>query len=395
VSATSTWASCGAMDLTGDPEGPPLALPWPVALRADALGRPFGLDARVLAERAAIAGLSRRGQVSCGGATRVLRARDGWVTLSLARKDDLRLLPALLGIDAADYERAWPAITAEVARRSALELDAQGELLGVGCSVVGAHHGPLAARGGPRHGAKAPAAPVVVDLSALWAGPLCTHLIQRAGALVIKVEDLARPDRAREGASAFFDLLNEGKQSVALNFRDPSGKARLANLLGAADVIVTSSRARAFEQLGILVDEVLSTASDKVWTAITAYGWASNRVGFGDDVAAGAGLVAWHPVDGEPRFCADAVADPLCGLEAAELTWDCLSRGGRWFIDASLAGAASKAAGPPSPARAGALRDGRWSIAGETVQAPRARSPLASARPLGSDTEAVLADLAR
>jgi crotonobetainyl-CoA:carnitine CoA-transferase CaiB-like acyl-CoA transferase len=218
-------------------------------------------------------------------------------------------------------------------------------------------------------------------------------MIQRAGARVIKVEDPARPDGARAGSAAFFDLLNEDKQSVALDFASPCGRALLVDLLDAADVIVTSSRARAFEQIGILPGEVLRSGSDKVWTAITAYGWSSNRVGFGDDVAAGVGLVALHPVDGEPRFASDAVADPLCGLEAAELTLDCLARGGRWFVDASLAGAASKVAVSASPSRAAELRDGHWEIDGTAVQAPRARSASGSARPLGADTEAVLTDM--
>ena len=39
--------------------------------------------------------------------------------------------------------------------------------------------------------------PLVVDLSALWAGPLCAHLLGLAGARVVKVESLGRPDGAR------------------------------------------------------------------------------------------------------------------------------------------------------------------------------------------------------
>ena len=52
--------------------------------------------------------------------------------------------------------------------------------------------------------------------------------------------------------------------------------------------------------------------------SITASGRDSPRVGFGDDVAAGAGLVACDQA-GQPVFCGDALADPLTGLAAAEL----------------------------------------------------------------------------
>lgn len=55
---------------------------------------PLGLDARVLGERAALLGLHRRCRTSPGGATRLIQASDGWVALSLARSDDVDLLPA-------------------------------------------------------------------------------------------------------------------------------------------------------------------------------------------------------------------------------------------------------------------------------------------------------------
>lgn len=393
VSRPSTWASCGVMHLTGDPEGPPLAIPWHEASRLDALTGHFGVDTALLAERSATASLRRQGRCSCGGATHLMRAGERWVAMSLARADDLALLPALLGLEVSDFDEAWAKLAPEIELRSALELEERAALLGVCLSVVGATPGPMTVSGNPRPGARMPRAPLVVDLSALWAGPLCAHLLQLAGARVIKVEDTARPDGARTGVAQFFELLNQGKRSVALDFRSSTGRSHLFELLSAADVVVTSSRARAFEQLGIAVDGVLATASDKVWTAISAYGWASNRVGYGDDVAAGAGLVAWHPLDGEPRFAGDAIADPLCGIEAAALTLGCLARGGRWFVDASLAGAALRAASPPAAAAMATLQDGRWFFEGEPVEGPRARSPVLPTPPLGSDTECVLAQV--
>jgi crotonobetainyl-CoA:carnitine CoA-transferase CaiB-like acyl-CoA transferase len=382
------------MDLTGDPGGPPLALDWPSGATVGARAGRFGLDASVLAERAAIRRLRRAGRRSCGGRTRLLRARDGWVALGLARDEDLQLLPALLGVEARDLDDAWVSVERAVADRDALELEEGASLLGACVSAVGRSTGPMLAAGTPRAGRRRSTAPLVVDLSTLWAGPLCTHLLQRGGAEVVKIEDPARPDGARYGPADFYDLLNAHKSSVALDLRSPSGRSQLLDLLRAADVVVTSARARAFEQLGISVDEVLTARTDAVWTAITAYGWSSNRVGYGDDVAAGAGLVAWHPSDGEPRFAADAIADPLCGLEAAARTLDCLEQGGRWFLDASLAGAVTATRPASAPATFATGLDGRWSHDGEPVARPRARRPETRARPLGADTEHVLGRLA-
>src|SRR5438445_440620 len=56
----------------------------------------------------------------------------------------------------------------------------------------------------------------VVDLSAMWAGPLCASVLGMAGADVIKVEDPRRPDGARFGPPEFFDLLHAGHRSVVL-----------------------------------------------------------------------------------------------------------------------------------------------------------------------------------
>ena len=69
----------------------------------------------LLAERAAIAGLPRAGDISCGGATRLMPAADGWVALSLARPDDVdSCLPGSGGRRADD---PWAAVGYAALRR--------------------------------------------------------------------------------------------------------------------------------------------------------------------------------------------------------------------------------------------------------------------------------------
>ena len=105
------------------------------------------------------------------------------------------------------------------------------------------------------------------------------------------------------------------------------------------------------------------------------------RVGFGDDAAAGGGLVVW--AHSTPAFCADAVADPLTGMTAAHACLEALGRGGRWLLDVSLAGVAAGLAGPtlPVPPDVDAAE-------------PKARRPVGAAPELGADTAQVLAELA-
>ena len=97
----------------------------------------------------------------------------------------------------------------------------------------------------------------VVDLSSLWAGPLCGSLLAEAGADVIKVESATRPDGARQGPAAFFDLLNGRKRSVVARPEpSPDGARQLAELLATADVVIEASRPRALEQMGIDAHDV-------------------------------------------------------------------------------------------------------------------------------------------
>jgi crotonobetainyl-CoA:carnitine CoA-transferase CaiB-like acyl-CoA transferase len=232
----------------------------------------------------------------------------------------------------------------------------------------------------PRHDSKNV---MVLDLSALWAGPLCGDLLARSGATVIKVESTQRPDGARRGTRAFFDLLNGRKRSVALDLRSRHGIGILEALVHKADVVIEASRPRALAQFGLdAADLVGAGGGPQVWVSITGYGRTgegAERVAFGDDAAGAGGLVTW--TDDGPLFCADAIADPLTGLTAAGACVDALRTGGRWLLDISMAAvSAHLAIGPTLPVRPGT--DG--------VAPPRARPVTSRAPDMGADTAQVL-----
>ena len=171
---------------------------------------------------------------------------------------------------------------------------------------------------------------LVVDLSSLWAGPLCAKLLGESGCRVVKVEAADRPDGARAGNPHFFDWLHSGHQSVVLDFGTRQGSELLRALIARADVIIEASRPRALAALGIEAEQVVATGKGKIWLSITGYGRkgaAADRVAFGDDAGVAAGLVAWDPT-GRPVFCGDAVADPVVGMEAARAVLESRARGG-------------------------------------------------------------------
>lgn len=306
------------------------------------------LDAvEILTGRAALLHLAPAGRVSAGGATHLLRALDGWCALTLSRIDDIAAVPALLDRDEAPTP--WLSVRHWAATRTISQVLERARLLDIPVAALGE-----TAAAPPRTEPLLPASEprgivglLVADLTSMWAGPLCGHLLARAGAVVVKVESPRRPDGTRSGNGAFFNWMNSGKLSYAVDFDANTEQVRA--LLSAADVVLEGSRPAALIRRGLGPHDIVGRPG-RVWLRITGYG-AQNvdgfRPAFGDDAAVAGGLIRWT-ADG-PGFCGDAIADPLTGLTAARAVIDALARGGGQLIDIAMAAvAATYAALPPS-----------------------------------------------
>ncbi len=374
VDVDAAWAFSGALALTGPAEGAPLPMGSTVAVQLLAAGAVVQLLAAcreveleidplaLLGERAASAGFGRQGATSVGGNCHLVAASDGWVALNLARADDVALLPALLD-GAVAPDAPWSSVLAAVARCSRAWLDERAALLGfplgvvpaadearpprspyvIGHAAAGSHATRLRPTTENAMAFPASRTPLVVDLSSLWAGPLAASLLRDAGARVIKVESVGRPDGARRGPASFYDLLNHGKECVALDFGDADDRALLSRMVERADVVIEGSRPRAMHQLGIDA-HAIAAAHGTAWISITGHGRdadAGTRVAFGDDAAAAAGLVVGEP----PCFVGDAIADPITGLYAACAGLAALVGRRGQVIDASLVRCAAYARG--------------------------------------------------
>lgn len=337
------WAASGAMALTGRSDGSPMAAPGrPATLVASALARIATIhpeaelpDVRLLGERAAAAGLTRNAPASCGGAFRTVPTVDGRLGLSLARETDRALLPALVEGPVDDRD-PWRSIGIWAAPRPSAEVEARIRMLGLPGHVryaagdaatttadrAGVLHLPGVTRRVDEH-------PLVIDFSSLWAGPLCAHLLGRCGATVVKVESHDRPDGARAGSRRFYDLLHSGHRSIRIDFADEREVGVLSELVARADLVIEASRPRALARLGL--DAVDLVAAGVSWLSITAGGRSSDAVGFGDDVAFGAGL---HTREHWP--VGDALADPLAGVSAAAAAVEVLAGDTSALIDVSM-----------------------------------------------------------
>jgi hypothetical protein len=442
------WARSGAMALTGPAGGSPRLAPGHLAACCEGAALvlrnetpeiwPTDFDApALLGERAALAGLERRGSIAPGGSCRFVRCADAWIALNLARPDDRALLPAWLAESNTRYvpgRGVWNEVARAARPCGSESLVARARLLGLAVALAQSDtaDGNAARRvSGAGRAARqdtvwcrttrcsAPRRPLpterplVLDLSSLWAGPLCTHLLSLAGARVIKVESRSRPDGARFGPPAFFDLLNGGKQSVALDFASRADLQSLRTLLAAADIVVESARPRALRQLGLEAEASLRQTPGQVWLSITGHGRShpqSQWVAFGDDAAVAAGLILrGSSPAAAPLFCGDAIADPLTGLHAAAAALLSWRAGGGVLQDVALRAvvAHAMAFGPPTgPAsvrlaqkeRSEAASEIRWEVSvnghSQLVLPPRAREAPMRARPLGADTADVLREFA-
>jgi hypothetical protein len=293
-----------------------------------ASGGRIAFDPRRALSRAGDLTLAEPGEWSPNRHCRMVRCRDGWMAVSLAREEDRDLVPAWTGT-ALDDE-PWQAILGAAEGQAADAMIAGAAELHMPVARVGEAE-PLAAS------KLAPCAPcdgIVVDLSALWAGPYCGALLAEAGHAVVKVESDGRPDPTRLHTPRLDARLNGDKRRVSA---DIDG-AELLAMIGEARVLITSARPHALARLGLDEEHLFRINPDLLWVAITAHGWrgdAAMRVGFGDDCAAAGGLVRWD--EDQPRFVGDALADPLTGLTAATLTLEALAAQQGGVIDVSLA----------------------------------------------------------
>src|SRR5262245_8978763 len=98
---------------------------------------------------------------------------------------------------------------------------------------------------------------LVVDLTRVLAGPFSTLILAELGARVIKIENPDGGDDTRQfvpfwqGRSAYYLSLNRGKESIALNLKDPSDREVLLTLVRAGDVLVENFRPGTLERLGL------------------------------------------------------------------------------------------------------------------------------------------------
>ena len=122
----------------------------------------------------------------------------------------------------------------------------------------------------------------VLDFSRLLPGPYCSQILTDLGAEVIRIDDATRPDGGdlmREeadlegfGGGRFFDLVNRGKKSIALNLRDPRAVEIVKRLVVDADIVLEGFRPGVMQRLGVGYEALATVKPSLVYCALSGYG---------------------------------------------------------------------------------------------------------------------------
>lgn len=118
----------------------------------------------------------------------------------------------------------------------------------------------------------------VLDFSRLIPGNFATLMLAELGADVIKVEDATHGDPTRhlppslDGQGLYHLLLNRGKKSIAVNFRETAALQSLSTLIDSADVVVESFRPSTAKAIGVSAEQLRASRPRLIHCAITGYG---------------------------------------------------------------------------------------------------------------------------
>ncbi|WP_137154731.1 CaiB/BaiF CoA-transferase family protein [Rhizobium sp. FKL33] len=122
---------------------------------------------------------------------------------------------------------------------------------------------------------------VVVDMSQFLSGPYCSLRLLDLGARVIKIErpdggDLSRrlylSDTEIGGDSTIFHAINRGKESLAIDMKNPADLDALKALIAKADVVIQNFRPGVIQRLGLDYEAVKAINPGIVYGSISGYG---------------------------------------------------------------------------------------------------------------------------
>lgn len=200
----------------------------------------------------------------------------------------------------------------------------------------------------------------VLDMSTLFAGPMCATLLGDYGAEVIKVENPKQPDAARghgfqkDGTGLWWKTLGRNKKTVAVNLNEAAGADLIRSLVADVDIIVENFRPGVMAKWGLGYEALTEINPGLIVISVTGFGQfgpKSSEPGFGTLAEAMSGFASMTgQPDGPPTLPPLALADSIAGIMGAFAAMTAvhsrLSDGQGQHIDMSLIEPMLSALGP-------------------------------------------------
>jgi crotonobetainyl-CoA:carnitine CoA-transferase CaiB-like acyl-CoA transferase len=169
----------------------------------------------------------------------------------------------------------------------------------------------------------------VLDLSRVFAGPLCGQVLADFGAEVVKVEHPGRGDDTRDWGlrigqteTTYYNSMNRNKRSVTLDLQSPDGAKIVHDLLPQFDVVIHNFKTGGAEKLGLGYEQLKALKPDLIYCAVAGYdssGPEARRPGYDLVIQGEAGLMAINGEAGQPPLkFGVAVVDLMTGMYAAQ-----------------------------------------------------------------------------
>lgn len=164
---------------------------------------------------------------------------------------------------------------------------------------------------------------LVIEVGSVVLGPCAGQLLGDFGAEVIKIEplngDIARDAHPRgNGVGALFVNNNRNKKSLAIDLKQPEGRAVLDRLVRRADILLHNMRWDAASRLGLDFETIRQANPRIIHCAASGFGREGryrNRPAFDDIIQAASGLAGLSSRTGEdPRFIPTNIADKVAAL---------------------------------------------------------------------------------
>lgn len=177
----------------------------------------------------------------------------------------------------------------------------------------------------------------VLDLSRVFAGPLCGQVLADFGAEVIKVEHPGRGDDTRDWGmrigkteTTYYNSMNRNKRSITLDLQSPQALKIIHGLLPQVDVVIHNFKTGGAERLGLGYEQLRAIRPDLVYCAVAGYdasGPEAKRPGYDLVIQGEAGLMALNgEAEQPPLKFGVAVVDLVTGMHAAQAVLAALFR---------------------------------------------------------------------